>query len=129
MRSCRFPLGVLFLILLLPAVVGAQPLGPPPLPDSARIEQTMSDLKAKVKITDAQATTIRAILKDNSAAMQRDREKGTLDRQAARERMRAMDDTIKAVLTPEQLPLYDTYREERRQMMRNRMREMPEKPQ
>jgi hypothetical protein len=120
---------VLSLLLLLPAVAGAQPFGPPPPPDSARIEQTILDLKAKVKITDAQATTIRAILKDNSAAMQRDREKGTLDREAARARMRVMDDRIKAVLTPEQLPLYDTYREERRQMMRSRMRDMPEKPQ
>ncbi len=40
-----------------------------------------------------------------------------------------MDEKIKAVLTAEQLPLYDTYREERRQMMRNRMRDMQERPQ
>ena len=128
MRSTSF-LGSLVLMLVVSAVADAQPSGPPAHSDSARIEQTLADMKAKVKISDAQAAKIRPILQENIAAMQKDRAAGQMNREAARERMLAMDEKIKAVLTAEQLPLYDTYREERRQMMRNRMRDMQERPQ
>jgi hypothetical protein len=129
MRATVLLLSVLILIPVVSARADAQPSGPTAPPDSARIEQTIADLKAKVKISDAQATMIRPILQDNSAAMQRDRASGQMNREAARERMLGMDGKIKAVLTAEQLPLYDTYREERRQMMRNRMRDVQERPQ
>jgi hypothetical protein len=129
MRTTISFLSALVLILVASTRADAQPSGPTAPPDSVRIEQTIADMKAKVKISDAQATVIRPILQDNMAAMQRDRASGQMNREAARERMLAMDEKIKAVLTTEQLPLYDKYREERRQMMRNRMREMQERPQ
>ena len=129
MRSTYSFVCALALILVVFAVADAQPSGPTAPPDSVRIEQTIADMKAKVKISDAQAAKIRPILQDNMAAMQRERASGTMNREAARERMLAMDEKIKAVLTPEQVPLYDTYREERRQMMRNRIRTMQERPQ
>ncbi len=129
MRTTTSFLSALVLILVASTLADAQPSGPTAPPDSARIEQTIADMKAKVKISDAQATKIRPILQDNMAAMQRDRASGQMNREAARERMLAMDEKIKAVLTAEQLPLYDKYREERRQMMRDRMRETQERPQ
>lgn len=129
MRTTVSFLSVLILILVVSTRADAQPSGPPAQSDSARIEQTIADMKAKVKISDAQAARIRPMLQENMAAMQRDRAAGQMNREAARERMLAMDEKIKAVLTAEQLPLYDTYREERRQMMRNRMRDMQERPQ
>lgn len=117
------------LVLVVVAGTDAQPSGPTAPLDSARIEQTIADMKAKVKISDAQATKIRTMLQDNVAAIQRERASGQLNREAARERMLAMDEKIKAVLTAEQEPLYDAYREERRQRMRSRMRDMQERPQ
>ena len=119
----------LVLTLALPDILAAQQSRPPGPPDSARVEQTISEMRVKVKLTDAQVPKVRAILMESRAAMQRDLAKGQIDRQAAREQMLVTDDKIKSVLTPEQLPLYDQYREERRQMMRNRMRDMQERPQ
>jgi len=129
MRSIMPFLSALVLMLVGVPGAGTQPSGPAAPSDSARIEQTIADMKATVKISDAQATEIRPILQENMAAMRRDRASGQFSRDAARERMLAMDEKITAVLTAEQVPLYTTYREERRQMMRNRMREMQERPQ
>jgi hypothetical protein len=129
MRSAFCFFSALVLMIVGVPGAGAQPSGPAAPSDSARIEQTIADMKAKVKISDAQAAEIRPILKENTAAMRRDRASGQFSRDAARERMLAMDEKIMAVLTAEQVPLYNTYREERRQMMRNRMREMQEKQQ
>jgi hypothetical protein len=89
----------------------------------------ISDMKVKVNLTDDQAVKVRAILKESGAAMQRESASGQIDREAGRALMRAADEKVRAVLTAEQQPLYDRYREERRQMMRERMRTMQEKPQ
>jgi len=129
MHSTVSCLSAFVLMLVASTAAIGQPSGPPALPDSARIEQTMTDMRTKVKISEAQAAKIRPILQENMAAMRRDQASGQMSREAARERMLAMDTKITAVLTAEQVPLYDTYSEERRQMMRNRMREMQEKPQ
>jgi hypothetical protein len=130
MRSLAVLCGIVAMVLMAaPAFLKAQPSGPPAPLDSARIEQMISDMKVKVKLTDDQAVKVRSILKESSEAMQRDRASGQINREAAREMMRAADTKVRATLTPEQQPLYDQYREERRQMMRNRMRDMQEKPQ
>ncbi len=120
---------VLVLVLMLSNVGVAQGSRPPGPPDSARVEQTLSEMRVKVKLTDEQVSEVRAILTETGTAMRRNPASSQVDREAAREMMRAGDEKIKALLTPEQRPLYDQYREERRQMMRNRMRDMQEKPQ
>jgi hypothetical protein len=129
MRSI-FPFGLV--LLLVPVVTNtlrAQPSGPPGIPDSVRVEQTLSEMRSTVHLTDEQVPKIRTILMESNAATRRIRASGEMDRQALRDMMRATDERIHAVLTSEQWPAYEKYREERRRMMRNRMRDMQEKQQ
>lgn len=128
----RSILSLSFALLLGPAIPNTllgQPSGPPGIPDSVRVEQTLSDIRSSVHLTDEQVPTIRTILTESNAAMRRIRASGEMDRQALRELMRATDEKIHAVLTSEQWPAYEKYRDERRRMMRNRMRDMQEKQQ
>ena len=121
-----------FALLLGPVIPNsllAQPSGPPGIPDSVRVEQTLSDMRSTVHLTDEQVPKIRAILTESNAAIRRIRASEEMDRQALRDMMRATDEKIHAVLTSEQWPAYEKYREERRRMMRNRMRDMQEKQQ
>lgn len=130
MRSCvALVIGTISCAAVVPVMLDAQPSRPPAPLDSARIESMISDMKVKVKLTDEQAVQVRAILKESGAAIQRERASGEVNREAARAIMRTADEKVRAGLTPAQQPLYDQYREERRQMMRNRMRDMQEKPQ
>ncbi|MBP1678157.1 MAG: hypothetical protein H6Q29_68 [Bacteroidetes bacterium] len=129
MRFLVSPSVILLLALALPGRLEAQPSRPPVPLDSTRIEQMISDMRVKVLLTDEQVPKVRAILTETGAVLQRTRAAGQVDRQAARELMLAADEKIKATLDPAQRPAYDRYLEERRQMMRNRMRDQQEKPQ
>jgi Spy/CpxP family protein refolding chaperone len=119
----------LFVLVLAISGAAAQPSRPPGPPDSVRIEQTITEMRATVKLTDGQVAKIRVILTESSAALRRSQASGPVDRDAARQQMRATDEKIKALLTPEQIPAYERYREERREIMRKRMRDMQERPQ
>lgn len=89
-----------------------------------RLQAELKTLKEKLALTEDQATKIEAILKDRTKEMTAAREKAGSDREAARaastEIRKSFDTKIDAVLTAEQKPKMEAYREEQRKQMENR---------
>jgi protein CpxP len=84
----------------------------------ARVENQVSALKARIGLTDEQASKVHAILTESAQAAQADRGAGgTPDRAKFRERMRQNDEQIQALLTEEQRAKYAQFKEERRQRL------------
>jgi hypothetical protein len=129
MKMRKVTSSILLAVLLATGALSAQPSRPAGPPDSVRADQMLAEIREKVRLTDVQSPKVRAILMETMTEVPRDPSTARVDREAARGRMRAGDERIRALLTPEQIPLYEQYRTERREMMRRRMREMREKPQ
>jgi periplasmic protein CpxP/Spy len=89
-----------------------------------RAAAELKTLKEKLALTDEQATKIEALIKDRGKEMTAAREKAGSDRDAARaastEINKSFDAKIDAILTAEQKPKMEAYREERRKQMEQR---------
>ncbi len=94
------------------------------MPDSAQIVQMVDELAGKLTLTAQQKAQVLKIHQAHYAGMAQLRTAENLDREARRDKMRAMRDKmteqIKALLNAEQVKAYDQYLEEQRsrRMMR-----------
>ncbi|MDX9883057.1 MAG: hypothetical protein RBS73_13425 [Prolixibacteraceae bacterium] len=106
----------------------------PQMDPEQMVQRQVDRLNEAVTLTDAQKTNAKEIFK-KSSEKRRELFQGMRDSggQPDREKMRAsMDELrkketaeIKAILTPEQLPKYETYLKEMEQRMRERMNNGP----
>lgn len=85
-------------------------------------EDRAKDLQTQLKLNDDQTTKITAIYKEQSTKMDSVRTAANGDRSAMRQAMapmmKATNDKVKAVLTPEQATAYDAWMKERMDKMR-----------
>jgi protein CpxP len=85
-------------------------------------EEMAKGLQTQLKLTDDQTTKITAIYKDQATKMDSVRTAANGDRSAMRGArmpiMKATNDKVKAILTPEQATAYDAWMKERMEKMR-----------
>jgi len=85
-------------------------------------EDRAKDLQTQLKLSDDQTTKVTAIYKEQATKMDSVRTAANGDRDAMRSAMmpmmKATNDKIKAVLTPEQSTAYDAWMKERMSRMR-----------
>ena len=85
-------------------------------------EEMAKGLQTQLKLTDDQTTKITAIYKDQATKMDSVRTAANGDRDAMRSVrmpiMKATNDKVKAILTPEQATAYDAWMKERMDRMR-----------
>ncbi|MGF7040772.1 hypothetical protein [Mucilaginibacter lappiensis] len=85
-------------------------------------EEMAKGLQTQLKLTDDQTTKITAIYKDQATKMDSVRTAANGDRDAMRSArmpiMKATNDKVKAILTPEQATAYDAWMKERMDRMR-----------
>jgi len=85
-------------------------------------EERAKDLQTQLKLSDDQTTKITAIYKEQATKMDSVRTAANGDRDAMRSAMmpmmKATNDKVKAVLTPEQATAYDAWMKERMGRMR-----------
>lgn len=92
-----------------------------------RIEQSLKDLTEKVQLTTQQQDTIRQILEESTASMREARQTASGNREEMMQLMRTIqartDARIDAVLTADQKPAYEKYKEDRRKTMKEQRRD------
>ena len=93
--------------------------------DSARVEQTVTNLQELLALDSGQVVKVREIVTANIKQMRKDRESLTGDRAAMREAMGkdrdAADKKIEALLTEKQKQGYAKFKKDREEQMRQRM--------
>lgn len=86
--------------------------------DQSRIEHRIQRLRELLSLTDAQAAQVKAIMEkiEQQASQDMAKVKGDKRRlmKTTRKNLAAVDKEIEAILTPEQLKKYETYKKARR---------------
>lgn len=113
----------IFIALFLMTQWGSAAFAQPALP---KPEEQLVKLKERLLLTPEQETSVKAILEEASAQGEKDRATAAGDRrtmmQLGRDRMKATDAKLEAVLTDEQKKKYAELREEMKSDMRKRYR-------
>lgn len=121
MKKLLMICGMLFSVITFAHAQGGNRNGTP----EERATKSTAQLTEKLTLNADQQTKIHDILLDQNTQMNKAREDAGDDRKAMRTKMMTLmqsnNDKIKAVLTDDQKKAYDTFLEERRAAMKNRM--------
>jgi len=117
---------LLFALIGLVVTAWGQPEGGRRFSSEDRVERQLTAMKDRLDLSEEQSETIQGILEKYVQEMEDFRETNQGDREEMRIKMRSVNKEqnkeIKAVLTEEQLPIYEEMRKEQGERMRERRR-------